>query len=107
MPTPRKSLNETSLYETKKIRHEAELEELKVREKKEEIDRRIREFLGEEDALRIAKLHSLSSLLSDTILDEERTIPGSEPMRRLLIEDEIDRGIVIKKIMDIVKNMQL
>lgn len=96
-----------SRYEAKKLRHEAELEALRVLEKQNEIKRKVEEFEGEKDAMRIAKLHSLSSLLADTVLDEDRSIPGSEPVRILMIPDEIDRGIIAKKIMDIVKNMHI
>lgn len=92
-------------YDEQIKKYKTRMEGLNVKERKFEVGALERQRKNEEDALRLAKLHSLSQLLCDTVLDEENTLPGSDPARKLMIDDEIDRRRIHKKIFEIINNM--
>lgn len=50
------------------------------------------------------KLYTLLSILESAVIDEDKTIIGSEPVFNLSFDD-IDRGIIKNKIMQIIKEL--
>ena len=106
--------------EERKIEKPAEIERLEIIEKKIEIQKRRidlsrhklnlseiyndRNIRMEEHRLIIDKITELRQILTDTMVDDERTTIGGEPFLKPILDNE-ERVIITNKIFELVKKL--
>jgi len=94
-----------SEYTIKKRDLDLKDKEISIKEKEVSMRKTESDMEKQVEDSKLEKCYRLQSLLQDITIDPNNTVLSSEPKLRPVIEDEDDRRLILKKLIQIIKDL--